>query len=128
MDGTTMWAEGGGWGAQRLAGGEAVKNRELWEYLLAEVKGPAANGMTVEFWRIPRCRCGRGCEGVRGLRGQLFWSMETSFVYSLEGPLLYPVPSAHQTKEDLLASKMSIFILHAITPIPLGSEIISSRQ
>lgn len=54
VDGATSWARGwvrNGW---RTRSGEEVKNRDLWEYLLATVKMASANGLAVQFWQIPR--------------------------------------------------------------------------
>ncbi|KAK4539591.1 hypothetical protein LTR36_010527 [Oleoguttula mirabilis] len=38
----------------RTSAGKAIKNKDLWECLLAEVNKFAQQGMEVVFWRIPR--------------------------------------------------------------------------
>ncbi|KAK4194086.1 RNase H domain protein [Triangularia verruculosa] len=39
--------------SEYVRGGEAVKNRDLWEALLGEIERYKDKGMAVEFWRIP---------------------------------------------------------------------------
>ncbi|GAB1314707.1 ribonuclease H [Madurella fahalii] len=54
VEGSTNWAKKwveNGWTTR---GGAGVKNRDLWEVLLGEIERYKDEGMTVEFWRIPR--------------------------------------------------------------------------
>jgi len=54
VEGSTKWAKTwveNGWTTR---GGADVKNRDLWEVLLGEIERYKDEGMTVEFWRIPR--------------------------------------------------------------------------
>lgn len=54
VEGATAWVRkwtANGW---RTSGGQAVKNRDLWEILLGEVERYHDVGVKVEFWRIAR--------------------------------------------------------------------------
>lgn len=54
VNGATEWARGWerkGWVTAKK---EPVKNRDLWELLLREVRKHAERDLTVLFWRIPR--------------------------------------------------------------------------
>lgn len=55
VEGCTKWAKSwikNGW--VKRQGGGAVKNRDLWEALLGQIERYREDGMSVEFWRIPR--------------------------------------------------------------------------
>lgn len=52
--GSTQWARlwvRNGW---RTAGNEKVKNKDLWEMLLGEVERRHEEGLSIQFWGIPR--------------------------------------------------------------------------
>jgi ribonuclease HI len=52
--GSTQWAKTwlkNGW---RTAGNADVKNKDLWEMLLGEVERHHDQGVSIQFWRIPR--------------------------------------------------------------------------
>ena len=54
VSGATEWVFvwlNNGW---RTSKGEPVKNRDLWELLVKEVKGFQKKGVRVLFWQIPR--------------------------------------------------------------------------
>ena len=53
VEGSTQWAKTwaqNGWTTRN----GPVKNRDLWEALLGEVERFLRDGMTIQFWRIPR--------------------------------------------------------------------------
>ncbi|KAI1305466.1 ribonuclease H-like protein [Xylaria venustula] len=52
--GSTVWAKSwvkNGW---RTAGKADVKNKDLWEMLLGEAERWQAEGLSIQFWKIPR--------------------------------------------------------------------------
>ncbi|PHH77851.1 hypothetical protein CDD80_121 [Ophiocordyceps camponoti-rufipedis] len=54
VKGATDWAQSwvrNGW---RTSSRGAVENRDLWETLVCEIDLRQRNGLTIEFWRIPR--------------------------------------------------------------------------
>ncbi|KAK4170671.1 ribonuclease H-like domain-containing protein [Triangularia setosa] len=54
VEGSTKWAKTWIKNDWVKRGGEAVKNRDLWEALLGQIEQYKDNGMAVKFWRIPR--------------------------------------------------------------------------
>ncbi|KAJ6032068.1 hypothetical protein N7540_002800 [Penicillium herquei] len=54
VKGITTWI--GGWIHRdwRTRNGGLVKNRDLWECLLREIKLADEKGLDIQFWRIPR--------------------------------------------------------------------------
>lgn len=54
VQGSTKWAKAWSRYGWKTRGGTDVKNKDLWEMLLAEVERLYYYGLSVNFWRIPR--------------------------------------------------------------------------
>ncbi|TQV90937.1 ribonuclease H1 [Cordyceps javanica] len=59
VEGSTRWAKAwarNGWRTRGTNGhnGAVVKNKDLWEALLGEFERAKENGLSIQFWKIPR--------------------------------------------------------------------------